>query len=883
LNEAQKAAVVGLCGESNVAVLVGRAGAGKTTTMRATAEIYAQSGARVIGMSLSAVAAENLGSDANIESRTIASWAHARRTYEAAKEKFLSFDSMTTDGILKQLDWYNDLKRYENSQLKSGDVIVVDEAGMAGTADWNVILNAAEKFGAKIIAVGDKDQFKAVGSGDCFRYFAEKSPTFELNEIRRQKIDWMRDASVKFAELNAAEALAQYENNGRVQEVAKVSDLVSVVAEKYLELEKEGTTTAVLCYRNSVRHEINDAIRELKKERGELGADVVEINGRKFAVGDRIMFLENNGKFNAKNGETAVVKSFDAGILSAQAESGVKSVDTAEYDKIDRAYAITFHKSQGKTFDNTIVIADKAMDAKATYVAMTRHRENVEMYYAKSDFGSFRDLIGRLSGYRHKDLAADYGQAINENKMRVCEYKNALLETISVLKDINVGQADWGEYREIKAHSLELGKEIAADYDSHKLYLNQLGITKEKLEISLGLKQRPLSLVELSAKNTVELYGKSSAEARALYKAMKKEQFDIARHRDYGKYREIREMRNDLAKEILANYPLHREFVSQFSREYFISRKTMENQTAYAERTRGLGATDAEIRAEDMRRAVREADRAYAGKSSEPSKIYADAIRATVRDSAQKLSANKAATRQPDASRSSSPQETLLSSEAAFFQKLEKAGARPNLNYVYAGAKIEDCAALNKSMTNYELFRNMHLEKFGYAPHVSKGMVYAYGAKHGVSSSLYRGNLSSGYASMLLHRQMKDSEVREPTMTMVEDGIKQTLCFQALRKAEGSGELTAEKVAELTIKAAVLAEHITDKNIRALNDKDLMKEALYTLGHNGRSSCLENAHVERVIELNHGDRVREERQLQQTATTEHAVKIERMHDVDMSR
>jgi hypothetical protein len=42
------------------------------------------------------------------------------------------------------------------------------------------------------------------------------------------------------------------------------------------------------------------------------------------------------------------------------------------------------------------------------------------------------------------------------------------------------------------------------------------------------------------------------------------------------------------------------EFVSQFSREYFISRKTMENQAAYTERTRGLKAADEEIWAEDM-------------------------------------------------------------------------------------------------------------------------------------------------------------------------------------------------------------------------------------------------------------------------------------------
>jgi hypothetical protein len=162
-------------------------------------------------------------------------------------------------------------------------------------------------------------------------------------------------------------------------------------------------------------------------------------------------------------------------------------------------------------------------------------------------------------------------------------------------------------------------------------------------------------------------------------------------------------------------------------------------------------------------------------------------------------------------------------------------------------------------------------------------MVYAYGAEHGVSSVLYKGDLSPGYASMLLHQRMKNLDIREPTIAMIEDGIKQTLCFQALRRADGSGELTAQKAEELTTKAAILAEHITDKNIRALNNKPLMKEALHALGNDGRSSCLENAHIDRVIALNYGDCVKEERQLQQAAEAAHAAKIERMQDYGVRR
>jgi ATP-dependent exoDNAse (exonuclease V) alpha subunit len=171
--EEQKKAVIGLSGCNNIGILIGRAGAGKTTTMRAMAEIYQQSGARVIGMSLSAVASENLGNDAKIESKTIASWTHEWRIYNEAEKEFLSFESIVTESVLKQFEWYSNLQRYEASQLKSGDVILVDEAGMVGTSEWNEILAAAEKFGAKIIAVGDENQFSAISAGNCFEHFAK--------------------------------------------------------------------------------------------------------------------------------------------------------------------------------------------------------------------------------------------------------------------------------------------------------------------------------------------------------------------------------------------------------------------------------------------------------------------------------------------------------------------------------------------------------------------------------------------------------------------------------------------------------------------------------------------------------------------------------------
>lgn len=73
LSEEQNKAVESLCSKEKISLLIGKAGTGKTTTMKAVSDIYKEAGSRVIGMSTSALASENLGLDAEIESKTIAS------------------------------------------------------------------------------------------------------------------------------------------------------------------------------------------------------------------------------------------------------------------------------------------------------------------------------------------------------------------------------------------------------------------------------------------------------------------------------------------------------------------------------------------------------------------------------------------------------------------------------------------------------------------------------------------------------------------------------------------------------------------------------------------------------------------------------------------
>ncbi len=119
---------------------------------------------------------------------------------------------------------------------------------------------------------------------------------------------------------------------------------------------------------------------------------------REFAPGDRIVFLENNRDLGVKNGMLGTVEHVEAGRIVAQLDGrggDSVSVPMGDYQAIDHGYATTIHKNQGATVDRAYVMASGTMDRHLTYVAMTRHRDSVQLYAAQDEFTN----AGRLVEY----------------------------------------------------------------------------------------------------------------------------------------------------------------------------------------------------------------------------------------------------------------------------------------------------------------------------------------------------------------------------------------------------------------------------------------------------------------------------------------------------
>jgi hypothetical protein len=121
------------------------------------------------------------------------------------------------------------------------------------------------------------------------------------------------------------------------------------------------------------------------------------------------MFLQNERGLGVKNGTLGTIEQVSTQSMTIQTDDG-RSVrfDLRDYNRIDHGYAATIHKSQGMTVDRTHVLATPGMDGHSSYVALSRHRDSMELHYGRDDFANPDRLTRTLSRDRAKDMASDY-------------------------------------------------------------------------------------------------------------------------------------------------------------------------------------------------------------------------------------------------------------------------------------------------------------------------------------------------------------------------------------------------------------------------------------------------------------------------------------------
>jgi ATP-dependent exoDNAse (exonuclease V) alpha subunit len=218
-------------GGHGVQVIEALAGTGKTFTAGVLAYVYRRAGYEVLGVAPTGRAVRELVDEARVPSRTLASVV---------------------------------LRIANGIELPTGCVVVLDEAGMAGTRETAVLLQAAARAGAKVVAIGDPGQLHSVQAGGWMRAVGRRVGTLKLSEVMRQRDHGERRALGLLHEGVPGGWLSWAREHARVELGGHGASLERAVQEWAGAVEEHGLGRAVLIARsNDTRAALNKDAREV--------------------------------------------------------------------------------------------------------------------------------------------------------------------------------------------------------------------------------------------------------------------------------------------------------------------------------------------------------------------------------------------------------------------------------------------------------------------------------------------------------------------------------------------------------------------------------------------------------------------------------------------
>jgi ATP-dependent exoDNAse (exonuclease V) alpha subunit len=399
LTPEQKVAVKHILNSSAISCLVGRAGTGKSFSLGAAKAVWESQGLKVQGIALSGIAADGLSREANIPSRTIRSFCFA------LEQKHFS--------------------------LTAGDVIVMDEAGMADNHSMVSVLEAVHAAGAKLVLVGDPAQLQPVGPGASFRALIERIGFAEIQTIYRQKENWQRQATLDFAAGRSHLALESYYKKRCIHfsdtELSAMQDLVADWQLSRQTSKKDLCTHLIMAHRNIDVDALNQLVRQQRIQNQEIqkvadNEDGYFVQTEKGLIslsnGDRLLFLKIDQGLGVTNGRFATVTHLDV-LESGKVKNITVQLDGTEkksitfnpnqYSHFTYGYAATVHKAQGVTVDHSFIYTGgRGWNRNLAYVAGSRHRESCHFYIDKENHNNFAHLKKQLGRPGTKDSVMDF-------------------------------------------------------------------------------------------------------------------------------------------------------------------------------------------------------------------------------------------------------------------------------------------------------------------------------------------------------------------------------------------------------------------------------------------------------------------------------------------
>lgn len=348
-----------------VDTLIGPAGAGKTATMHALRRAWeAEHGTgSVMGLAPSAAAAAVLAEDLQISTENTAKWRHEHA--------------------------------HGTWNLAAGQLVIVDEASLAGTLALDEIATHAGEVGAKLLLVGDPQQLSAVDAGGALGLLVRDRPDApRLSELHRFRHEWEKKASLALR-LGETDAIDTYIGQDRVHG----GDYEKILEQAYLAWQADrddGKTSLLIAETLEAVSALNARARSDRIASGhvadEPGASLHD--GNQASKGDVVVTRKNDRRLSlgrgwVKNGDRWVVTGTreDGSVTVRREHSKWRTTLTlpADYvaEYLELAYATTAHRAQGATVDTAhAIVHSPEMTRESLYVSMTRGGEANHVYVA---------------------------------------------------------------------------------------------------------------------------------------------------------------------------------------------------------------------------------------------------------------------------------------------------------------------------------------------------------------------------------------------------------------------------------------------------------------------------------------------------------------------
>jgi hypothetical protein len=382
LTQGQRQVVERLCGSGRaLSVVVGVAGAGKTTALDTATSALEAAGYRLLGTSTSGQATRTLGSEAGVETRTFAS-------------------------LLWRLD-------HDHITLDRRTVVVVDETGMADDANLARLALAVERAGASLVLVGDHRQLGAIGPGGALAALLRRRPDLvvTLDSNVRQRDPAERHALAELRAGSVDDAVAWYAQAGRIHTQPTRLDTLVAMTDTWAADAAAGYDSALLAWRRDDVADLNRLARNHWSRLGHLhGEDIHVDGGRPYAVGDRLVALAPNPRARIVTSEPLTITAVEEKSLTVRTARGrhaALSGEEIDTKHLDYGYALTIHRAQGATYDRAHVLAAGG-GRELAYVALSRARQHTSVHAIADDLAqAIGDLQADWSTSRQQQWIAD--------------------------------------------------------------------------------------------------------------------------------------------------------------------------------------------------------------------------------------------------------------------------------------------------------------------------------------------------------------------------------------------------------------------------------------------------------------------------------------------